>query len=552
MSNSSNRLPQLRLVRHPHRAKYSAARILWALTATLLLAACGGGGHSTGDDAASRALGVTPAGKPSHESAREAASAVPRILNPSEELAGFAPDGILRWSAVAGADAYEVWAYEDAGLTRLAEFSKALDSRQYQFTQLAGAKTYHVKLYYRVSGTWRELPAFSLTTATTVTKARLVNSQEELEAFGPNGTLRWTTVEGADVYELWIYRDAKRVAFAETSGPVRVTQYQIATLAPDVTYYVQVYARVNGTFTAGGALELTVTSQLDRARIANPQEELDAFATDGILRWSPVTGATAYELWMFTNPSASEIHESSGSLRERAYRVRTLQPDRTYYAQAYALVNGQWQVGSPVRIATTAQPTRARLTTPQEQLESFPAGGTLRWTEVPGATAYELWIYGNPGLGVAIESGANRDRSYQPQRLCGGGVYYVQVHALVAGQWTVGWATRLDVPAGQGAADCVPPAPQVKLSASRVEVPSGSAVTLSWSSQFASGCAASGAWSGAKALSGQETVGPIDRNSLFSLSCTGPSGTYKAETLVTLAGAAMVWDQSRWDAANWQ
>ena len=388
----------------------------------------------------------------------ESPSAVPRILNPEEELAGFAPDGLLRWSAVAGADAYEVWAYEDAGLTRLAEFSKALDSRQYQFTQLAGGRTYHVKLYYRVSGSWRELPVFSLGTATTVTKARLVNSQEELEAF----------------------------------------------------------------------------------------------ATDGLLRWSPVTGATAYELWIFTNPNASEIHESSGSLKERAYRVRTLQPGRTYYAQAYALVNGQWQVGSPVRVTTTGQPTRARLTTPQEQLESFPAGGTLRWTEVPGATAYELWIYGNAGLGVVIESGANADRSYQPRRLCGGGVYYVQVHALVGGQWTVGWATRLDVPAGQGAADCVPPAPQVKLSASPVEVPFGGTVTLSWSSQFATSCTASGAWSGPKALGGQETIGPINRNSLFSLSCTGPSGTYKAETLATLAGAAMVWDQSRWDEAKWQ
>ena len=187
------------------------------------------------------------------------------------------------------------------------------------------------------------------------------------------------------------------MAFAETSGPVRITQYQITSLTPGTTYYVQVYARVNGQYTVGGALPLTVTAQLDRARIVNPQEELDAFATNGILRWSPVTGATAYELWIFTNPNSSEIYESSGSLTPRSYQTRTLQPGKVYYAQAYALVNGQWQVGAPVKITTTTTPTKARLTTPQEELEAFSTTGTLRWTEVPGATAYELWIYSQRG-----------------------------------------------------------------------------------------------------------------------------------------------------------
>jgi hypothetical protein len=484
----------------------------------------------------------------------QATSGVPQILNPTEELAAFDPIGILRWSAVAGADAYEVWAYKDAGLTQLQEFSKALVSRQYQFTQLAADQTYYIKLYYRVSGSWRELPAFSIRTTSNVNKARLTNSQEELDALGTSATLRWTAVKDADVYELWVYRDASLEAFAEASGPVRITQYQITTLTPGVTYYVQVYARVNGVYTVGGALQLTVTSQLDKARILNPQEELDAFATNGILRWSPVTGATAYELWIFTNPNSSEIYENSGSLTARSYATRTLQPGKVYYAQAYAFVNGRWQVGAPVKITTTDHVTKARLTTPQEELEALSTSGTLRWSEVPGATAYELWIFANAGLGVPVESGANPDRSYQVKKLCSGAVYYVQVFAQVNGQWTTGWATRLDVTQGTSAADCVPPAPQVTLTASPVEVVSGQSVGLTWSTKFATSCTASGAWSGAKGLSGQEIVGPITKKSLFTLNCTGQSGTYRAETLVTIkgTGSAMMWDQSNWDQANWQ
>jgi hypothetical protein len=171
-----------------------------------------------------------------------------RILNPSEELSEFDPAGILRWSMASGADAYEVWAYRDSSTTQLQEFSAALTSRQYQFTKLLAGQTYHIKLYFRVNGSWQELPLFALTTATQVVKPRLSNPQDELDAFGQGGALRWSAVSGADIYEVWFYRDASLTAFAETSGPVRITQFQPATLKTGTTYYVQVYARVNGVF----------------------------------------------------------------------------------------------------------------------------------------------------------------------------------------------------------------------------------------------------------------------------------------------------------------
>jgi subtilisin family serine protease len=457
-----------------------------------------------------------------------------RILNPAEELIEFDPAGILRWSMASGADAYEVWAYRDSSMTQLQEFSAALTSRQYQFTKLLAGQTYHIKIYFRVNGSWQELPLFTLSTTTEVVKPRLSNPQDELDGFGQGGVLRWSAVNGADIYEVWFYRDAALTAFAETSGPVRITQYQPATLKTGTTYYVQVYARVNGVFKVGGPLTLTMGAQINKARILNPQEELDAFAVDGLLRWSPVTGATSYELWIFTNPNSSETQEGSGPLTSRAYSPRTLQPGRVYYAQAYSKVNGVWQVGAPVRITTTTTPSRSRLTNPQEELESFRVGDTLRWSAISGATAYEVWIYGNAGLGTIIESGSAGSRSFQPTKLCVGGTYHVQVYALVAGQWTTGWATRLDVTQGTSAADCSPPAPKITLTASVDEVFGGESATLTWATQFADSCTASNGWSGTKSANGSETVGPLNAATLFTLTCNGKGGAYKAETFVTI------------------
>ncbi len=64
-------------------------------------------------------------------------------------------------------------------------------------------------------------------------------------------------------------------------------------------------------------------------------------------------------------------------------------------------------------------------------------------------------------------------------------------------------------------------------------VTSGSTVTLSWTSSGASGCTASGSWSGSKATSGSETVNPT-ATSTYTISCTGSGGSITDSVTVTV------------------
>jgi len=64
----------------------------------------------------------------------------------------------------------------------------------------------------------------------------------------------------------------------------------------------------------------------------------------------------------------------------------------------------------------------------------------------------------------------------------------------------------------------------VTLSASAAEVSSGGNVTLTWSASGASSCTASQGWTGGKATSGTEVLGPIGAATTFSLSCSGSNG----------------------------
>lgn len=77
------------------------------------------------------------------------------------------------------------------------------------------------------------------------------------------------------------------------------------------------------------------------------------------------------------------------------------------------------------------------------------------------------------------------------------------------------------------------PLPTITLTATPPTINSGQNSTLNWSTQNASACAASGAWSGSKVLSGSMLVTPA-ATSTYWLTCTGPGGTANQNTVITV------------------
>jgi len=81
-----------------------------------------------------------------------------------------------------------------------------------------------------------------------------------------------------------------------------------------------------------------------------------------------------------------------------------------------------------------------------------------------------------------------------------------------------------------------PPLPTASLTASPTSIASGASSTLTWSSNNASSCVASGAWSGSKAIAGSQSTGALTASKTYSLSCTGSGGSAGASTTVTVSG----------------
>ncbi len=97
------------------------------------------------------------------------------------------------------------------------------------------------------------------------------------------------------------------------------------------------------------------------------------------------------------------------------------------------------------------------------------------------------------------------------------------------------WQTRVVRPYPfNGSAE---PAPTVSLSADPASVAAQGMTTLTWSSANADSCTASGDWTGAKPVSGSESVGPLSSDRTYSLTCSGNGGTSADVANVTIQGA---------------
>jgi hypothetical protein len=96
------------------------------------------------------------------------------------------------------------------------------------------------------------------------------------------------------------------------------------------------------------------------------------------------------------------------------------------------------------------------------------------------------------------------------------------------------------------------PAPTLALSVTPASVITGGSSQLSWTSNNATACAASGNWSGSQNLSGSQSTGAITANSTYTLTCSGAGGSIARSVSVTVTSgsATLSWSPPTQDAGG--
>ncbi|MFX3687993.1 MAG: fibronectin type III domain-containing protein [Paenibacillus sp.] len=204
-------------------------------------------------------------------------------------------------------------------------------------------------------------------------------------------TVAWTAVKGATGYDLEI--DGTVVA-------VTGTTYSKTGLAANTEYTFRIRPK-----NAGGAgswsEEMTGLTQMSTPVIqSNPSQE------EVVLIWSPIDGATAYEVeadGVVVGDIQDSIYTHTGlkSGTAHKYRVRAISDNNT---SAWSAVKSQNTLPDAVNGLVVSAATNAAI--------------TLKWTTVSGATGYDLEIDGTviPVTGAAYTKsglGANTDHTFR-------------------------------------------------------------------------------------------------------------------------------------------
>jgi hypothetical protein len=83
--------------------------------------------------------------------------------------------------------------------------------------------------------------------------------------------------------------------------------------------------------------------------------------------------------------------------------------------------------------------------------------------------------------------------------------------------------------------------PSITFTVNKTTMKAGESATLTWSTTNATSCTAGGSWTGSKAISGTQTVNPIN-DVLYNLTCTGPGGSNSANAGIDVTSSGILGD----------
>ena len=251
-----------------------------------------------------------------------------------------------------------------------------------------------------------------------------------------SGTLDWSNVSGASQYQVQIGTSCG------SGGTYQVTSssYDYSGLSAGTTYYWRVRTRnaCNNWGSWSGCWSFTTApGVLAAPSLGSPSNGSTCQPTNGTLDWSNVSGASQYQVQIGTSCGSGGTYQVTSS----SYDYSGLSAGTTYYWRVrtrnacnnWGSWSGCWS------FTTDPGPLAApSLGSPSDGVNCQPTSGMLDWSNVSGATRYEVQIGTSCGSGSSYQQTSS---SYDYSGLSAGTTYYWRVRTRnVCNNWG-GWSS---------------------------------------------------------------------------------------------------------------
>ena len=341
------------------------------------------------------------------------------------------------WTASEGAEAYQLWVGTAWGASDLHAGGETL-ALSTTLRELPRERPLYARLRTKVRGVWYAHTIIFQVGAggAAVTPPRtppppasprlaqlLVPGADGLLA--PDRTLRWSPVEQAEVYYLWV-GSAPGTKDVYQTGETKATAVTAAKLPANRRLYARLHTKLAGQWRFVESQFMVV----EPAVLTHPKDRgfIDGEAA---FRWPPVEGAEAYRLSIGRSAGGGELHRSAETTRTEL-TIESLPFNEPLHARLETKVAGHWH-------AYDCRFINVRKAFLLKSVSNGPLGTNLRfqWQSVERAERYYLWLGSKLGSKDLYESGEtlNTSVTVQSSKLPIGLTIYARMHTKVGQHW---------------------------------------------------------------------------------------------------------------------
>lgn len=239
----------------------------------------------------------------------------------------------LVWSAVSGADAYQVWRSTNGSLATAARWAGGLTNLTHDdWLAQPNVLYYYWVTASNIAGSGTASPRDS-GYASSVTAPDAPDGLTASDGLYTNRiALQWNPVAGAAGYEVWRATDGNPASAARLRGGLAGTAYDDTAVAADTLYYYWVTAS-----NAGGRSGFSNRDVGFRSSTAAPETPTAVQASDGAftnrvrITWTAGSVAAGHEIWRGTNALLAQAAQLASQPAGASYDDGSAVPGQVYY-----------------------------------------------------------------------------------------------------------------------------------------------------------------------------------------------------------------------------
>jgi hypothetical protein len=321
------------------------------------------------------------------------------------------------WTEVPGAEAYYLYVGTRPGAKDVVDTGEIKDL-SYTARALPAAQRLYARIHTKIQGGWYSNEVFFDSAGS----ALLLYPRAGAGDVSAREIFRWSAVKDAQAYYLYV-GTAPGAKDVVNTGEIMDTAYLVTGLEPGRTYYAKLWTK----FAGGWKNEEVPFKTSMSSRVTNSSDGSDLGQG---FRWTSITGAQAYYLYLGTDPGTKNLIDTGETL-DTQWPTPPLPAARELFSKMWTKLSSGWrsrELAFNLNGAALVQPAAGSIASYTSQM--------FTWTHISNAQVYYLYVGSMPGAKDVVDTGEITATSYTAAGLPRNRTLYVTLWTKTAsGGW---------------------------------------------------------------------------------------------------------------------